>query len=143
MQTHSSNVKYKSTQHSFEETRITSNSKQAELLQKRLKKDQEKNAHKRAFERHAVFAVASMILHNNSQEIEGVIAEISQGGLRFRPASLFLLERNSERISIIIDDINVAGIIRASRADGYGVQLLDEINPSELAYILRNYKAQN
>lgn len=126
-----------------EEAKIAANKKQTELLQKRLEKDQEKNAHKRAFERHAIFAVSTMVLSNNSQEIEGVIAEISQGGLRFRPASLFLLERNGENISIILDDINVSGIIRASRADGYGVQLLDEISPSEMNYILRNYKAKN
>ncbi len=128
---------------SQEEAKIAANKKHAELLQKRLEKDKEKNAHKRAFERHSVFAVATMVLNNNSQEVEGVIAEISQGGLRFRPASLFLLDRNGENISMILDDINVSGIIRASRADGYGIQLLDKINPSEMAYILRNYKAKN
>ena len=129
--------------HTHEEEKTTTNKKHAEQLQKQLVKDQEKNAHKRAFERHSVFAVATMVLHENSQEIEGIIAEVSQGGVRFRPASLFLLNRNSERISIILDDINVTGIIRASRADGYGIQLLDEISATEIAYITRNYKAKN
>jgi len=126
-----------------EEDQKAINQKQTELLQKQLTKDQEKNAHKRAFARHEIFAVANMVLMNNSQEIDGVITEISQGGVKFRPASLYLLERNGERVSMIIDDINVAGIIRASRADGYGIQLLEEISNKEMDYIVRSYIVNN
>jgi hypothetical protein len=126
-----------------EELNKAPNVKNTEALQRQLVKDQEKNAHKRAFDRHKIFAVATMILSFNSQEVEGVITEVSQGGLKFRPATSFLLERNGERVSIIVDDIKKSAIIRASRADGYGVQLLDEIDVNEINYILRNYKAQN
>ena len=118
-------------------------SKQTQLLQERISRDQEKNAHKRRFERHPVFAVATMIILDSSQHIEGVITEISQGGIKFRPASHFLLERNSERVSVIVDDINTTGTIRASRADGYGVQLIDELAEDDLGFIVDNYIVRN
>ncbi len=117
-------------------------SKQAQILQQRLSRDQEKNAHKRRFERHEIFAVATMIILDSSQHIEGVITEISQGGMKFRPASLFLQERNSERVSIILDDINTTGTIRASRADGYGIQLIEKLDEVDLDFILKNYSAK-
>lgn len=114
-------------------------SKQAQILQERLSRDQEKNAHKRRFERYPVFAVATMIILDSSQQIEGVITEISQGGVKFRPASLFVLERNSERVSIIIDDINTTGTIRATRADGYGIQLIEQLSDIDIKFITKNY----
>ena len=117
--------------------------KNAQILQQRLSRDQEKNAHKRRFERYQVFAVATMIMLDSSQHIEGVVTEVSQGGIKFRPASLFLLERNSERVSIILDDINITGTIRASRADGYGIQLIDMLEEIDLKYILDNYKSND
>ncbi len=118
-------------------------SKQAKILQERLFRDQEKNAHKRRFKRYNIFAVATMIILDSSQHIEGVITEISQGGLKFRPASLFLLERNSEHVSIILDDIKTTGTIRASRADGYGIQLIDHLSKADLQFILNNYSDKN
>ncbi|MCF6344819.1 MAG: PilZ domain-containing protein [Devosiaceae bacterium] len=122
-------------------TRVAS--KQAQILQERLSRDQEKNAHKRRFERHTVFAVATMIILDSSQHIEGVITEVSQGGIKFRPASLFLLERNSERVSIILDDVKTTGTIRASRADGYGIQLIDKLDENDLQFIIDNYASNN
>ncbi len=118
-------------------------SKQAKILQQRLSRDQEKNAHKRRFERYPIFAVATMIILDSSLHIEGVLTEVSLGGVKFRPASLFLLERNSERVSIILDDIKTTGTIRASRADGYGIQLIEQLDKVDLQFILNNYGIKN
>ena len=54
-------------------------------LARRLKQDEQKNAHKRRFERHAAFIVAQMIIMNTSQRFDGVINELSLGGMRFPP----------------------------------------------------------
>lgn len=111
-----------------------------ETLRRRIKEDESKNSHKRKFERHKIFAVAEMVLMNNSQRIDGVIDEISIGGLRFRPASAFIMERSGEAVSISLGELQVSGRIRATRADGYGVQLLDKLNDEQLDVLIGQYR---
>ena len=113
--------------------------KQSETLRRRINKDQEKNAHKRKFQRHPTFAVATLMLLDNSHIFDGVVTEVSSGGVKFRPASSFLQERNGDRVAVKIDEIQSSGVIRASRADGYGIQLLDKLSPEEMDHILQNY----
>ena len=111
-----------------------------ETLRRRLNKDVVKNAHKRQFERHNIFAVASMVMMDNSLSMEGVVDEISEGGVRFRPASTFIMERNNESVLINLDSLQISGIIRATRADGYGVQLLDPLNQDQLDVLIEKYQ---
>ncbi|WP_424983859.1 PilZ domain-containing protein [Maritalea sp. S77] len=113
--------------------------KQSETLRRRIDKDQEKNAHKRKFQRHPTFAVSTLMLLDNSHIFDGVITEVSSGGVKFRPASSFLQERNGERVAVKIDEIQSTGVIRASRADGYGIQLLEKFSNEEMDHILQNY----
>ncbi len=111
-----------------------------EVLRRRLKEDESKNSHKRRFKRHKIFAVGVMTLMNSSQQIDGVIDEVSAGGLRFHPASHFIMERNGETVSMTLGDMQVSGKIRATRADGYGVQLLDVLEDSQLQAIVAQYQ---
>jgi hypothetical protein len=117
--------------------------KQSETLRRRIDKDQEKNAHKRKFQRHPTFAVSTLMLLDNSHVFDGVVTEVSAGGVKFRPASSFLQERNGDRVSIKIDEIQSTGVIRASRADGYGIQLLDKLPQEAMEFILQNYGVEN
>ncbi len=110
-------------------------------LRQRLSRDITKNSHKRRFERFDIFAVGAMKIMNNSQRIDGVIDEVSAGGLRFRPAATYILERRNEAVSIELGDFVISGIIRATRADGYGVQLLDQLNPEQLKILIKKYKS--
>ncbi|MCF6325820.1 MAG: PilZ domain-containing protein [Devosiaceae bacterium] len=109
-------------------------------LQRRIQADESKNSHKRKFERHKIFAVGEMVLMNNSQRMDGVVDEISTGGLRFRPASAFIMERNGEAVSMTLGELQVSGRIRATRADGYGVQLLDQLSESQLNVVIEQYQ---
>ncbi len=109
-------------------------------LRQRLSRDVTKNSHKRQFERFDIFAIGAMTIMNNSQRIDGVIDEVSAGGLRFRPASTYILERKNEAVSIELADYVISGIIRATRADGYGVQLLDQLSPEQVSVLIAKYK---
>lgn len=113
--------------------------KQSVELARRLLQDQEKNAHKRKFQRYPTFAVANMTILNTSQQLDGVVTEVSENGLKFRPASLFILEQNGERVSVTIDSVQTSGTIRASRVDGYGIQLLDKFDDEALEFLLEHY----
>lgn len=112
-----------------------------ETLRRRLNKDVVKNSHKRQFQRHNIFAVASMVMMDNSLNMDGVVDEVSEGGLRFRPASTFIMERNNESVLMNLDSFQISGIIRATRADGYGVQLLDPLNEDQLEILIDKYQA--
>jgi len=118
---------------------VSADQKRSAVLSRRLLQDQQKNAHKRRFKRHPTFAVANMTILNNSMHFDGVVTEVSENGLKFRPASLFLLEQNGERVSVVIDSVKTIGTIRASRADGYGIQLLEKFDDEALEYLLANY----
>jgi len=109
-------------------------------LRRRIKADESKNSHKRKFKRHNIFAVGEMVVMNNSQRIDGVVDEISTGGLRFRPASSFIMERNGDAVSMTLGDFQISGRIRATRADGYGVQLLDQLSKNQLNVIIEQYQ---
>lgn len=115
--------------------------KQSADLARRLAKDQKKNEHKRQSQRYPTFAVAQLTILDTTQEIAGVVTEISQSGIKFRPASLYLQEYNGERVTVIIDTVITTGTIRASRADGYGIQLLENFEQQGFTHILENYAA--
>lgn len=111
-----------------------------ETLRRRLNKDVVKNSHKRQFQRHNIFAVASMVMMDNSLNMDGVVDEVSEGGVRFRPASTFIMERNNESVLMNLDSFQISGIIRATRADGYGVQLLDPLNQDQIDILIEKYQ---
>lgn len=105
-------------------------------LARRLKQDEQKNAHKRRFERHAAFIVAQMVIMNTSQRFDGVINELSLGGMRFRPASRFLQRREMETVTLLVGGRTYSGRIRASRPDGYGIELLENMSDDALGDLL-------
>lgn len=112
------------------------------VLRQRLKTDVVKNAHKRKFERYDIFAVGTMTMMDNSMLIDGVIDEVSAGGLRFRPASTYILERKNEAVSMKLGNYKISGMIRATRADGYGVQLLDQLDQDQLDNLIAQYEVK-
>ena len=112
-------------------------------LARRLLEDQKKNEHKRQSQRYPTFAVAQLTVLDTTEEMVGVVTEISKSGLKFRPASMYLQEHNGERVTIIVDTVITTGTIRASRADGYGIQLLEEFEPHDFNHILENYTAMD
>ncbi|HHS82722.1 MAG TPA: PilZ domain-containing protein [Devosia sp.] len=109
-------------------------------LRRRLQADESKNSHKRRFERHSIFAIAHITLTDSSQRIDGVVDEVSIGGIRFHPALSFIMERNNEPVTVDLGDLHLSGRIRATRADGYGIQLMDMLSEQQLADLLASYK---
>ena len=105
-------------------------------LAKKLQKDVKRNKVRRQAERKESFAIAKLNFPNRGFSLDGAIVEVSQFGLTFRPASHYLECRKDAAIQIEFEDIRKNGIIRSSRFDGYGIQLLDKLTHSELELIL-------
>lgn len=106
-------------------------------LARRLKKDEQKNAHKRRYERHSTFIIAQMEIMDSGQRFDGVINELSQGGMRFRPASRYLQRRDMDTVSVLVDQHLFSARIRASRPDGYGLELLEPLTSEVLTSLLQ------
>jgi hypothetical protein len=60
--------------------------------------------------------------------LDGVVVELSQGGCAFRPASLYLLDRTDEVVTIRTPDFEAAGRIRGVRPDSYGIQFFEDLD---------------
>lgn len=105
-------------------------------LARRLKRDEQKNAHKRRYERHNTFIIAELVIMDTGQRFDGVINELSQGGMRFRPASRYLQRRDADTVTISVNQQTFSGRIRASRPDGYGLELLEPMTAEALESML-------
>ncbi len=104
----------------------------AERLQERLAKDAERNQHLRQDERSAFSVIAELSLPDKGFSIDGVVTEASRGGLSFRPAANYIEERTGEHIQIVAQHIRRNGVIRSTRVNGYGIQLLEQLSDSDL-----------
>jgi len=82
----------------------------------------------RRHERNRCFIPGSMQVEDIEASFDGAILELSAGGCSFRPASMFLLNREGETVIIHTPAMPVRGIIRSTRPSSYGVQFMEEIS---------------
>lgn len=90
----------------------------------------------RRHERHACLCIGKMAIFNRSLSLDGIITEVAKGGVKFRPAKTYLLDRNGVEVTIEIADHKFTGKIAASRADGYGIAFFDELTDDQISYFL-------
>ncbi|MCT4657003.1 MAG: PilZ domain-containing protein [Cohaesibacter sp.] len=110
--------------------------KDTKVLHNRIMQDQQENKHLRRHQRRECFIIAIMNVLERSVPMEGVIKEISAGGVLFRPASTYLLNRKGERISIVMGEHKISGKIVAVRPTGYGVKFLDTLEDEEVEKLI-------
>lgn len=110
-------------------------------LRQRIKQDQKANKHLRRHKRYECFAIGILTILDRSVPIDGVVNEISAGGMRFRPASAFILDRKGERVMCTIGDLQVSGKIVAVHPNGYGVQFFEALQEQEIQEMLAEFAA--
>ncbi|MGF1474017.1 MAG: PilZ domain-containing protein [Geminicoccaceae bacterium] len=88
------------------------------LIQHRMASPEDK----RRFQRAPTRILASLILLDRMQTIDGLILNLSAGGLLFRPARSYLLDRRDEPVRVVADDIHLNGTIAGTSPRGYGVR---------------------
>ena len=113
----------------------------AKWRQYRLAK--ESNAAQRRHTRHDCSSIGVLAIVNRSTSLEGIVTEISKGGIKFRPASTHLLNRNGTQISVSFASIRVTGKIVATRVDGYGVALFEELEDDVMEQFLLEQQEQS
>lgn len=107
----------------------------------RNKKNELTAAHRRHI-RHACSCIGTMSIVNRSLAFEGIVSEIAQGGIKFRPAKTYLQDRKGVQISIEFGGMRLTGKIVATRADGYGIALFEQVGDERIDAFLSEYGAQ-
>lgn len=100
------------------------------------------SAAQRRHTRHECSSIGVLAIVNRSTSLEGIVTEISKGGIKFRPASTHLLNRNGTQISVSFASIRVTGKIVATRVDGYGIALFEELDDTVMQEFLREQSDQ-
>jgi hypothetical protein len=89
----------------------------------------------REHERHPCCALASMTIVEREVDLDGLVLEVSQGGLLFREASSFIFDRYGSAVKIRVAGLEVSGTIVNVRANGYGIRLTRQLTMEELDLI--------
>ncbi len=93
----------------------------------------------RRHSRHDVVLVGGMTVIEIGAEFDGVVIEISAGGCAFRAASMFMLDRTSEVVSIRTELFEIEGRIRAVRPGSYGIQFFQDLDEAVVEAVVREY----
>lgn len=108
---------------------------------RQLKLAKKDSAAQRRHTRHECSSIGILSIANRSISLEGIVTEISKGGIKFRPASTHLLNRNGTQISVSFSTFRGTGKIVATRSDGYGVALFDELSDEVIEAFLKEQAA--
>lgn len=85
--------------------------------------------------RHARYpcsAIGKVSVANRALALEGLVTEIALGGIKFRPAKVYLLDMRGVQVSIEFGGLKVVGKIVATRTDGYGIAFFDQLEEATL-----------
>lgn len=109
---------------------------QKEALLTRIERDKQRNEHLRNDQRQSSSLLSRLEFLDSGLGLDGLVTDVSLGGINFRPASRFIQERNNERIQIIIGDIPLMGILRRTHPNGYGIQVTPRMTDEQFTDIL-------
>lgn len=90
----------------------------------------------RAHQRHPCCALASMLIVERNVVLDGLVLEVSLGGMLFREASSFIFDRYGAHVRVRVAGFDMAGTIANVRPSGYGIHLAQPLTRDELETIL-------
>lgn len=96
----------------------------------------------RRHERFGCCVVAVMDVIDKDVPIDGLVTEISQGGLLFRPASSFIFDRRGSAVIVRFGDDEVKGSIVNVKSVGYGIRFDEELSPERVQQMLESFGLQ-
>lgn len=112
--------------------------REGEREQARLDRENDKFEGKRSEERGRCFTVAQLRSPETGSQLDGVLLDASPNGVTFRPAASYIQEMDGEQIVVVCQELLRVGIVRSTRPDGYGIQLLEALAESDLDVIYRS-----
>ena len=95
-----------------------------------FRKKNKTGSHMRAHSRHGCVLIAEMEIIEKGFKIDGMVIELSRGGIRFREATSYILDRRGTKVEVSVSGNTYAGVILNIDAHGYGIKL-NELMPEE------------
>jgi hypothetical protein len=93
----------------------------------------------RRFPRHPCCVMATLEIGARDIALDGLVTELSLGGLLFRPASAFVFDRLGAAVTVRVGDDELEGLIVNVKETGYGVRFHESIAEERMAALLRHY----
>lgn len=93
----------------------------------------------RRHERFGCCFVAVLEIVDKGVPLDGLVTDLSQGGLLFRPASLFIFDRREAEVEVRTGDEALAGEIVSVRSTGYGVRFRNDISTIHLESLIAQF----
>ncbi|MEM6616954.1 MAG: PilZ domain-containing protein [Pseudomonadota bacterium] len=93
----------------------------------------------RRHQRYEVNFASNILMQGRTVPIPGIINEISLGGVRMRPATTYLLQREDEVASVQIGEVYYPCQIKNTGPDGYGIRLSRQIDEDLVDEIVREF----
>ncbi|MCA0422354.1 MAG: hypothetical protein LCH61_03360 [Proteobacteria bacterium] len=103
-----------------------------------FRKRERGGSHMRAHMRHPCCLVAELLIAEKGFRIDGLVIEASRGGIRFREASRFVLDRRGITVVVIIGESQYPGTIVNVGNNGYGIKLDTLISDEEVERLVAN-----
>jgi hypothetical protein len=104
--------------------------------------NKKESAVNRRYQRFSCSIVASMAVPVKNLALEGLVTEVSQGGLIFRGASDYILNRNGQEVTVEFAGVLLQGSVVATRITGYGVQFAMPISLEMVQEITQKFGLQ-
>lgn len=98
----------------------------------RLKLFQNKRGFTRAHQRFECCILGEIGFIDRGFNLQGAMREISVGGCLFRPSSVYILERKTERVLVSFERVERLGTIMNTRPQGYGIKFDEPMDLAEL-----------
>jgi hypothetical protein len=93
----------------------------------------------RRHERFPCCVIALLNLDDRDLALDGLVTEISQGGVLFRPASHFILDRRGAKVTVRFAEDEIAGSIVNVKTHGYGIEFDETITAERARDILDRF----
>jgi hypothetical protein len=106
-----------------------------------FKSQKRSSASQRSHVRHDCMIVATITVIDKHVTIDGLVSELSLGGVKFRPASTYILDRTDEKVSVSMDGFVIDGTIRNTSPAGYGIQLAMKLEEEDLDAFSKYFKS--
>lgn len=98
-----------------------------------------KRSFARRHRRYPCCVIATMDVIERGYTLDGTVLEMSQGGLMFRVASNYVMDRTGDNVIVHIDGLDLRCKIMASRPEGYGLRLLDDLDLTTVSSLVNEF----
>jgi hypothetical protein len=83
--------------------------------------------------------VGVLVLIDRSIPVDGLVMEIDEAGVQFRPASQYILDRTGVEVMLRCADVEIRGTISATSPMGYDVIFAKPLSASSVSAIMNEF----